>query len=675
MLFIINKTEKNNFTNKKEEISMRSFFSASVNIMSRLTFTRKLVVITVLFAIPLAVSLYSLLASQQVIIKHGKNEKVGIELYYSIQKTLVLVAEHRGKFLGFISGKTNSREQVLALEKEIQAKMVESLKIAQPFQDKVNTLSFLNRHVEHIKDLSIENADKDMPIAWYKGTLVGSARFLDAHTKLIGMMTNDYTTLKTDFDLAIDSDAINSLIINILTEYLPPFRDVFNRYADIAKVVAEAKAFSPENFTQLNTLNIQARESSAQFQERLALLKLDGNLELKLAEVTTALDKLTKTTNTFFDTIYSEIINTDEITIDVATVEAQMNVASTQIKELRDIMLSILNSRIEANVNQLERNVAIVLFSGIAGVFLAFYFISGFYIGIKESLGALRACAQKLAQGDLTARAAITSKDEMRDITDSFNNVADAFERAVGTVAISVNQLNQSAEEINRASSDLSNNANQAAASVEETSASIEEIVASINQNAKSAKTTETIAAKANSNAQKGGEAVRRTIEAMKQIASKIQVIDDIAHQTNLLALNAAIESARAGQHGRGFAVVATEVRKLAEHSRVAAEEIATMASNSVGVATDAGNLLGEIVPGVAETSDLVREIAQTSDEQAISVNQISQAVSRVDQVTQRTASASEELNATSQNIVIQAGQLTKLVSSFTFNSSKNNAA
>ena len=126
----------------------------------------------------------------------------------------------------------------------------------------------------------------------------------------------------------------------------------------------------------------------------------------------------------------------------------------------------------------------------------------------------------------------------------------------------------------------------------------------------------------------------------MKKIASKIQVIDDIAHQTNLLALNAAIESARAGHHGRGFAVVASEVRKLAEHSRIAAEEIAGMATNSVDVATSAGDLLGEIVPGVAQTTELVKEIAQNSDEQAISVNQISQAISRVDQVTQRTANA-----------------------------------
>jgi methyl-accepting chemotaxis protein len=189
---------------------------------------------------------------------------------------------------------------------------------------------------------------------------------------------------------------------------------------------------------------------------------------------------------------------------------------------------------------------------------------------------------------------------------------------------------------------------------------------ASVAQNAENAKVTDGMAAKAAKEAEEGGAAVTLTAAAMKSIAGKIGIIDDIAYQTNLLALNAAIEAARAGEHGKGFAVVAAEVRKLAERSQVAAEEIGELAGSSVDMAEKAGRLLSEIVPSIVKTSDLVQEISSASEEQTSGINQINNAMAQLNQITQHSASASEQLAATAEEMSGQAEQLQGLMSFFT---------
>ena len=187
----------------------------------------------------------------------------------------------------------------------------------------------------------------------------------------------------------------------------------------------------------------------------------------------------------------------------------------------------------------------------------------------------------------------------------------------------------------------------------------------SIGHNSDNAKVTEGIAVRASGDAVKGGQAVGKTLSAMKQIASKISIVDDIAYQTNLLALNAAIEAARAGEHGKGFAVVAAEVRKLAERSQEAAKEIGELATSSVDMAVQAGSLIDQIVPSVRKTSDLVQEISAASAEQGMTAQRIGEAMSQLNASTQQNAAASEQLAATSEELSAQAEQLLKSIQFF----------
>ena len=283
----------------------------------------------------------------------------------------------------------------------------------------------------------------------------------------------------------------------------------------------------------------------------------------------------------------------------------------------------------------------------------------------EQGLNDVAALLRAFAEGDLTHRIERDYAGLFGQVKDSANSTAENLTRVLGEVHDAADALTGAANQVSATAQSLSQAASEQAASVEETTATMDAMSASINQNSDNAKVTDGMATKTSKEAVDGGRAVNDTVSAMKQIAAKIGIVDDIAYQTNLLALNAAIEAARAGEHGKGFAVVAAEVRKLAERSQEAAREIGELAGNSVSTAERAGRLLDEIVPSIQKTSELVQEISAASSEQSESVQQIGGAMVQLNRATQQNASASEELAATSEELSGQAEQLQQSIAFF----------
>ena len=284
--------------------------------------------------------------------------------------------------------------------------------------------------------------------------------------------------------------------------------------------------------------------------------------------------------------------------------------------------------------------------------------------------------AQAVAAGDLTQKIDLNQKDEIGQLALALNEMVTKLGSIVGEVMTAADNVASGSQELSSTAQQMSQGATEQAASAEEISSSMEEMASSIRQNTDNAMQTEKISIKSSVDAKDGGKAVVETVAAMKEIATKISIIEEISRQTNLLALNAAIEAARAGEHGKGFAVVASEVRKLAERSQSAAGEISSLSTRSVAIAEQAGDMLTKMVPDIQKTAELVQEITASSKEQDTGAEQINKAIQQLDQVIQQNASASEEMASTSEELSSQAEQLQQSISFFDIgNSGRRSAA
>ncbi len=267
------------------------------------------------------------------------------------------------------------------------------------------------------------------------------------------------------------------------------------------------------------------------------------------------------------------------------------------------------------------------------------------------------------ASGNLTVK--ITTRSETDELAGAINNMIEKLRDVVHAVSEKAQAVSSATNQLAATAQNLSSGASEQAASLEETSSSLEEMAATIAQNAENSRATDELAKTTAKQAEEGGNAIRKTVDAMISIAEKISIVEDIAYQTNLLALNAAIEAARAGEHGKGFAVVAGEVRKLAERSQTAAQQISTLSTTSVKVAQNAGSLFEQILPNILKTADLTQEISAASEQQNKGVDQISIAIQQLNQVAQENAGSSEEMAATISELSNQAESLAVTVQFF----------
>ena len=358
---------------------------------------------------------------------------------------------------------------------------------------------------------------------------------------------------------------------------------------------------------------------------------------------------LTEAYSTQFIELSDNIADALAISKSLHTAKTRYDKVSVEFLELLNETENTANQTVQEQITSISNSrftsLTIIILTFIIGVVLTAIISKQIVNVMINWLNATQASMTQLSEGKLDIKhAQETGNEDLDAIDQAISQVVDKFSGVMGEMVKNTDLVNDISKQISASADSISRGANEQATSVEETSASIEQMSATVSQNNQNAKATKDLAFEAAGSARESGEAVLNMIGAMRQIAEKVSIIDDIAYQTNLLALNASIEASRAGEDGRGFAVVAAEVRKLAERSKLAASEVIEMANNTVQVSEEAGEKLTAILPKIDRTAELVQEISAASTEQSSGLHEITFAISQLDQVAQHNASSSLQL-------------------------------
>ena len=348
----------------------------------------------------------------------------------------------------------------------------------------------------------------------------------------------------------------------------------------------------------------------------------------------------------------------------------------------QDALWADISGVLDKSIGLIQKMAADSVSSGIALtlIFLALAIVLGLVIsvlfsrsissGIEKGL----IVAETISQGKLDINADsdfLARKDEVGALSRSMNDMVEKLREVVSTIHSGSDNILSASLQLSSNSQQMSQGASEQASSAEEVSASMEQMAANIQQNTENARIAEKITLAGAESINKGNAAAMEAVAAMRQIAEKVSIITDIAFQTNILALNAAVEAARAGEHGRGFAVVAAEVRKLAERSKLAADEITKLTKSGVAVSEEAGRQLSSIIPEIQKNVRLIQEISAASIEQGAGSDQINTALQQLNQVTQQNAASSEEMATSAEELASQAEQLKEVISYFQLGSIK----
>lgn len=431
--------------------------------------------------------------------------------------------------------------------------------------------------------------------------------------------------------------------------------------------------------TSNTTINANMREMTAHHDafhrsvQNIQQLIRQGNRNAALAQYQNAMIPAAENVFNYFALINQEAQR-------AAMSYTEMNFIMTNVAYVHQIKaLELADELIELNASnarlEVERGDQIAMASNIlvitgivVGIVIALLMALLITRLITRGLNRGVILAEQISKGDLTVnidKGIIEQKDEVGQLAKSLQAMVEKLREVIGSVVTGSDNISSASLQMSSTAQQMSQGSTEQASSAEEVSSSMEQMVANIQQNTDNSRETEKISRHVSDGIKEVGAASQESLKSIRTIADKISIIGEISRQTNILALNAAVEAARAGEHGRGFAVVAAEVRKLAENSKVAADEINALAHSSVRVTEKAGNLMMTLVPEIEKTAQLVQEIAAASIEQNAGADQVNSAIQQLNQVTQQNAAASEEMATSSEELASQADQLLEIVSYF----------
>jgi len=665
----------------------------AISLMNKLTYTKKMLLISIVFLIPIILLISLLFKQLGAGISNAEAEMRGLEYIKTVRQLYQHLPQHRGMTNAYLNGSREFKSKILEKRQAIVAD-IEAI-------DAVND-RFGDEFATHALWADIKQTWKQLePRAFNEP----AKQIFQQHTDLISQVYSLFEQVSNESGLVLDPELNTFYIMDALVYRLPMVTENLGKSRGMGSGIAAKGAISLDQRIALGTL-LANIESNAQTVNDGMVIALRENPELK-SELSALLADSKSATDSFMKKVSNELLTAEFITSNSAAVFSSGTAAIKANYQVYDTLAPVLERLFQDRVDAFSHQRFTILLAVFIALFIAVYLFVGFYQSMISAVHKLRDATQKVSDGDLTVNVDCGTEDELKEVEDSLNSMVKHLNETVRSLGSNASLLASASEELSATTSQARAGATEQQQQTDQIATAMNEMTATVQEIARNAELVAGESKNADREAKEGGDIITETIGSITNLSGEVgeaaevihqleknsndigtvlDVIKSIAEQTNLLALNAAIEAARAGEHGRGFAVVADEVRTLASRTQESTEQIQNMVSSlqahtheavqvmdkdtkhaitmaeSTGSATES---LGRIVESVTKISDMSMMVASASEEQSLVSEEINRNIVRIADLSTESLSGSEQISLGSDELAKLAADLEMVVGHF----------